>query len=396
MASSALSYRNSGSSPSTTAWLGRFFRWWGRELAAFVPVGLRPLPKATGDFLWVDFSQDQLILWRVVAGKRQETTRIELAGLDAPARKLAFDAALRKLRRPPVAMSVPAGQLLRKTITMPLAVKDNMRQVVGFELSRHTPFQPSQALYDCQIQAEDHRKGTLDLLLTVAPSYGVETGLRQLQDWGCPPHALVAVEDILSGGRYANLLPISQRPRGGFPVWLGYLTMVLLTVILLATAIAVPLRQKQEIVDALSAKLALAQSEAEAIEGLRLQFDQVSEEYQYLLEKKYSRPSTAQLLEEVSGLLPDDTWLSQFGVKTDGEVSLQGETSSSASLIRLIERSALLTDAGFRAPLVKAGGRLERFQLGAKVRSLDLSTKVNAASTLEKAKVPTVGPGGAS
>lgn len=336
-------------------------------MLSLLPARLKPLPRATSHFLWAEFASDTLVLWRIVSGERQDIARLDLASLDGHARRIAFHAAIRKHRELPVALVIPSGQVLRKKISLPYAARENLRQVVGFEMNRHTPFQSGQAYFDCRILSEDGRNNSLAVLLTVAPTVAVENPLQQLREWGKAAQALVAREEIKGHSDYANLLPPELRPGPKLAVRLLYAGMVLLASLLLATAIGLPIWQKREQVVMVNQQVVEQKEKAEAVLALREQLENLSAEYQYLLAKKYTYPTATQLLEEVSRLLPDDTWLSHLSLGSAGQLSMQGETDSSAGLIRLFERSGMLGEAAFTSPLVKAGGKAERFNLGVKV-----------------------------
>ena len=58
------------------------------------------------------------------------------------------------------------------------------------------------------------------------------------------------------------------------------------------------------------------------------------------LAKKYAYPSTVHVLDEVTRTLPDDTWLTQFEIKTVGrgkeaqrDLYLRGESDNAGKLI---------------------------------------------------------------
>jgi general secretion pathway protein L len=76
------------------------------------------------------------------------------------------------------------------------------------------------------------------------------------------------------------------------------------------------------------------------------------------------------LLDEVTRILPDNTWLQELDIH-GVEISMQGNTRSSANLIGLFEQSALLENANFKSPLVKVQGGEERFQLAAMMKVIN-------------------------
>lgn len=110
-----------------------------------------------------------------------------------------------------------------------------------------------------------------------------------------------------------------------------------------------------------------AKQRAMEIDALRREQEKLAAEYNFMLLKKQFAPPLVVLLNELSRLLPDDTWVQQFSLK-GSELQIQGETGSSSRLIALFENSRLLRDANFRSPLTK--GDLpgsERYHLTAQI-----------------------------
>jgi len=389
MAGSIPSYRGSSSSAGSFAGIRRFFRWWWRELSALVPASLEPLPRSSRKFIWVEFQPAAAVIRRFAGGRLEEIGRVDLAGTDAAARKLSFNALLGRYRRLPIGLSVPADQVLRKQVTLPLAARDNLRQVLGFELSRHTPFNSEHAWFDYRELGTDPKHAHLSVRLTVAARRPIDESIALLREWGHLPKAAVPMDELAATPRYANLLPPHLRAGTSLPAIFLYVLLALVPVLLLAAAIAIPVWQKSEIAVALDGDLAEARKRAAAIDGLRQNLDQASAEYQFLLEKKMRRPATVAILEEVTRLLPDDTWLNQIEVKGH-EVVLSGETNSSSSLVRVMDKSRLMEEAGFRSPLVKGRNNVERFQLAAKLKEISLADAMAAqrAAAAEAKKKP--------
>jgi general secretion pathway protein L len=91
-----------------------------------------------------------------------------------------------------------------------------------------------------------------------------------------------------------------------------------------------------------------------------------------LEQKKRSTLMVTQIINEVSRILPDDTWISRFDI-AENELQLQGQSSSPAALIAIVESSSLLHNARFRSPVIQIPGTSEeRFHLSADIAwSLD-------------------------
>jgi len=367
--------------------LGRFFRWWGRELAALVPPGLRPPNRPSADILWVGMEPGTLVLWRMAGKRRNEIGRVNLAAGDAADQKIAFNALHNKAGGGPVGICLPSTQVLRKEITLPLAAAENLSQVLGFELGRQTPFTADQAYFDQRLLREDRSGNRLHVLLGVASKAVVDEILSRLAGWGIAPDAIVVSEELESAGDCLNLLPPRLRLKpGGARYWL-YAGMAGVTLALFGVLLVIPLWQKREVVIALQPILTQAQQRAEAVDALKREQERLLAEYNFPIEHKLATPARVALLEEVTRILPDNTWLQQLDIH-GMEISMQGNTSSSAKLIGLFEQSRLLENANFKSPLVKAQGGEERFQLAAGVKIIDPAEALAALRDLHENKKP--------
>src|SRR5438046_5375715 len=103
-------------------------------------------------------------------------------------------------------------------------------------------------------------------------------------------------------------------------------------------------------------------------------------DYDYVCVRKYARPSLVHVLEEVRRTRPDDTWLTQFELKTSGrgkevqrDLYLRGESGNAGKLIALLEDTKLVEQAAPRSPTTKIQGASgEIFDVGARLRTLTL------------------------
>lgn len=382
---------------SRSAVLVRFLRWWGRELAALVPPALRPQNRPSPGMLWVGMEQGALVLWRLAGQKRSEIGRVNLAAGDAAAHKIAFDALRNKAGVRSVGICLPAAQVLRKQVTLPLAAAENLTQVLGFELGRQTPYTADQAYYDQRLLREDRSGNRLHVLLGVAPRAVVDEILSTLTALGVTPQAVVVSDELESTGSCLNLLPVRLRPKPGYARYKLYGAMAGVTLVLLAVLLAAPLWKKREVAIALQPVLAQAQRQADAVDALKQEQERLLAEYNFPTEHKLATPAKVALLEEVTRILPDNTWLQQLEIH-GADVSMQGNTGSSASLIGLFERSTLLENANFKSPLVKVQlGRAqdgqaqageERFQLAVGIKAIDPAGALATLRGLHENKPP--------
>jgi general secretion pathway protein L len=88
-----------------------------------------------------------------------------------------------------------------------------------------------------------------------------------------------------------------------------------------------------------------------------------------LEDKKKSSRQMLDILNELTLLLPDDTWVSHFEIRDD-MVHIHGESVASAVLIPLIESSKLFQNVSFRSPVTQnKKNNTERFHISAELIS---------------------------
>ena len=349
----------------------RFLRWWLGELSSAVPVSLRPTGLDTESFTLVRFEQDSAFFRLFDSGSVHDAGSVMLQSLDASAQRHAFMSALDKVRNGQrnVVLALPANRVLRKILTLPLATEENLRQVLEFQIEEYTPFSLSQVYFGYRMAGRDFVRGQLAVEFAATPRDAVDAAVQRLNDWGCVVRAAVA-EDMLAAGTLVNLLPAAQGEppsllRHGLNPWLAGLVMLLAI-----AAMVVPLAVKREAVVQMQPWLEKSKTAAEAADALRRDLETRVEEHNYLLKKRQALPPVIVALEDLTRILPDDTWVQQLDIKGK-ELQIQGETASSVKLIGLFEQSGRFLDASFRSPLTKgqtAGA--ERYQLAMQMRPL--------------------------
>jgi len=144
---------------------------------------------------------------------------------------------------------------------------------------------------------------------------------------------------------------------------------VVLSAVLLAILLALPPWQKRAAAISLIAPLARAKAEAEETNALRERLGKSVEEHNFLHDKKRGTPSAVLVVEELSKLLPDDTFV--MSLIFDGKtVQILGETASSTTLVETLEASPLFKDVSFKAQLTKIPGTpYDRFHLAATLKA---------------------------
>ena len=89
----------------------------------------------------------------------------------------------------------------------------------------------------------------------------------------------------------------------------------------------------------------------------RKEIEKLAAEHNFIVGEEAGRSTPAvAILEDLSQILPDTTWVQQLDIKSTSkgrEVQIAGETGSSSQLIEVLEKSGILANASFKSPLTK-------------------------------------------
>lgn len=369
----------------------RFWRWWSGELTALAPPWLRRSVASADAALLIEFAQQVIVMRRWWQGALTEQGRLGLKPAEPDANALAFQTLFATLHKPGerVALCLSGAQCLSKQIDLPLAASENLEQVLGFEMDRHTPFKAEQVYFDFRETGRDDQRLTLKLVF--APRQAVDGLLQTLTGWGAPISAVYVSETATASGEPLDLMPKQRRTIAPSKQRWVIRLLLPLTAVLAVVAIAVPIWQKRDAVVTLMPIVGRARIQANETEALRSAQEKLAAEYIFMLDKKRDSPTVVALIDELSSVLPDDTWVHQFSLKGK-ELQIQGETASSSKLISLIENSKLLHNANFRAPLTKGfKPNSERYHLAADVKPAPIApTAATMPAPAEAAASPAV------
>lgn len=360
-----------------------FGRWWAAELGALVPSGTRTAVQRRRMRAVVAFADDAATVWQPYARGGEigmdRVARVPLA--DEAAAAVAGPGAIEALGRATgstaVVVALAPQHVLRRTLALPEAIEENLRQAIGYDLDRHTPFRPDDLYFDAVVAGRDAAHGQLRVDLAAARRAIVDKALATVEGWGATVVAVVPDAPETAATSRLNLLPEERRQARGGPRW-GFWIPLAVVGFAAAVAIALPVWQKREQAIALLRQADEARGQAAVSENLRRELDGLVATYNFALERKFAFPPAVQVVDEVTKLLPDDTWLTQLEVKSAArskepqrELLVRGESGNAGRLITLFEESKVFTQAAPRSPTTKIQpGPGEIFDLVAQVRPL--------------------------
>ncbi len=356
----------------------RFWRWWSGELLALLPARLRGRLTPASQRLVVDFANGKAHFLR---GKGETLKRVGSIFLDDPdmialpqevqikaARKIIDRAGLRGAGG---LVRLPRDKVLRRVVDLPAAAAENLREVLGFEMDRQTPFKADEVYFDFRISGQDPQRKRIEVDLVVVPREVVDRAMRLADAWGVDLDRADMGGKTLREDQLFYLLPGAGRAARGRLRRRLIFASAILCVAMFSAAVYLPLQVKNNELIALEVNLARARADAGKVEEIRQQVENLTTQSSYVVELKGKRRTATEVLNEVTRLLPDSTWVLKFSVRNN-RLSVSGYSAKPSALIGLLEDSVMFASVRFSSPVTmdrKVG--LERFNLTATVAGRD-------------------------
>ena len=337
--------------------LSRFWHWWLTELIGMIPSRWRQKIQTTPDHLILRPAGTGFDVIRESASSEEFIRHID------PTIDPDTDSAIETLQSlqgkgcKPI-LKLPVNQALCKIIELPSTVRDNLRQVLGFEMDRYTPFKPDQIYYDFHIVETDGTGKRMTVKLCVVPRKRIDEVIRRLEEFQFRPEAI-----MVEGIDRINLLPVERRKRRtrfGFSI---NKLLIILILLMIAGLIITPLWGMRQVVIRLNQGVTSAEQAVSGVEALRAERDTLLQDIQFISQKSQSNPSLLVILNELTRIIPDNTWLMNLQYRNNS-VIIQGESPAASQLIEIIEASDYFTNTAFRASVTSnPRSGLEGFQI---------------------------------
>ncbi|MFQ5773845.1 MAG: PilN domain-containing protein [Kiloniellaceae bacterium] len=352
----------------------RFFRWWTGELVACLPVPVRERLNRTRQRLVVEISDTKATFSHGKGKALQRLGAVLLtpadrdgepgAGQRETVERIIAGAALRTAE---VVLRLPREKILRRLVELPAAAAENLREVLGFEMDRHTPFKAQEVYYDFRIKGSDAQRKRIKVDLVVIPKAVVDQVVRLAGAWGLDLDLVEVAGGTEETDQVFDLLPRSAARARSTLRQRSYVLLGALAVVLLIVAAYLPLREKEQAVAAVQADLARARADAAQVAEMKKRVEDLVTRNRFVVEQRRGQRTVTEILDEVTRLLPDHTWVLKFGLR-DNKLVLSGYSAKPSALIGLLEDSEMLAGVRFSSPVTmdqKVG--LERFNLTASV-----------------------------
>jgi general secretion pathway protein L len=305
--------------------LRAFAVWWLRQISTLLQTGMKP---RTRDALIVVLERLELPLAGIVL--RREARRVRSLGRLEELGPAPSDL--------PVLLRLPPNSVLTRAVTLPLAAERDVAAALNFEMDRLTPFSADELFWSIGSVMRDQARALLRMTLLIVPRAPLEPVLELLGRRQLRPEALEAEGIRVALQRTAA----RQRRRFAWPALCACLAVACLVLPLLRQQIAIERAQA----------MVLARAPAAAA-AQRLRAELVADTAGRIeVAAARRRGDPLQVLAALTGVLPDDTWLSDLALK-DGSLTMDGQSGNAARLIGLLAAVPALKDPSFTAPVTR-------------------------------------------
>jgi general secretion pathway protein L len=345
---------------SSARWLGGdgFLAWWGRSLAAWLPRAWRStlgmdrgrllLHAPVGDPALPPDEAGALQLRLQDSDGLRDVGRIPgllEPDVDGDPLALVLAPALADLPR---WLLLPGAAVLRRRLVLPAAAAERLRDVVGFEIERQTPFAADAVAFDARILDRRESDGQLDVELVVVPRTTLDAQLAALG----PLAASLAGIDVSAGDAPlgVNLLAMAQRRQQHDPWRMWNWVLAAVAVLALAAMLWQVLDNRRNAANALQRATDQRVASARTVSQQRQQLIDLVEGRAFLDRARSGRPTAVEILDELSRRLPDSTYLEKLSIEND-HLLLIGLSSEAPALVSRLEGSALWRAPAFTGAL---------------------------------------------
>jgi len=346
-------------------WLGndaaqiirRSVSWWLGELTALVPQ--RFLGRIDAAPAVLDVSRSGAVLSLTSRGAKQPE-RIPIDGEDQ-AVKAHVRSVMRRWLSHSVMIRFDPSLLFETTATLPAAAEHSLRQILLHQLDRLVPLPADQVEFEYLVEPYEVGAKTITVRLIVTMRESIERAIAIANGLGLTPRLIVAASQGAKNN-YVTLWRASQSNSGSrFERWLRRGLEVTALVLLVVAYGSYVYRLDQTRAD-LQGQVAQVGKAAMSVRDLVQQITD-GETAIAILQKRQQTSNYLGMLNALTELVPDDTWVSQLSVRGTN-VEIIGFSPRVADLVARLEASDSVDNPRFRAPITRsADGATERFDL---------------------------------
>jgi len=327
-----------------------FLQWWGDGLS--LATRLRGRQPRFKQHLLVRTDGDSLTIEHYRSGSdaplsRHSVATGESSGLQRIDSWLGQHPEFRSL---PVIVRLEAGDVLVKRLRYPKAASGNLHTIIGYDIDRQTPFARDDVYFDFvqhePVDDSDHI--AVDLL--VGPKREIEPLETLLRDHALRLSVIDTENRTYEDG--VNLAPESSTWKEDRAHYRLRFTLFMIWMILIGAIPAKQVFDTGRTIKRLEAQERSALADIRDLNGIREAYQRIVEKRDFVARREAQRIPVVALLNELTKLLPDGTWIQRFDLKNE-LITLTGESDQASEIPGIVASSQWFTAPRFSSPVTR-------------------------------------------
>lgn len=346
-----------------------FTRWWRDQLVSLVPAAAmaRLAALRTRHRVHVEPGVAALYTRGWLSSRRawRQMDKGALTPLEMAARLRPRFAWLGLRRK--VLITVPVDHLLSRTLELPAGVAADLSDIAALEAGTLVPGSAGSAysgLDPASIHSDTRTVSARQLVLRGDLIEGYASALNTQK-------ALTTeVSGVLADNRQVRLDPLVDEIADGDETTRWRLILAALFLVLVVANLAITVTRQEEAIAALDQKLAAATQKARQVREELNRKTALTNAIVALQKQTRQQPRLVDVWRELTTLMPKSAWINALAVE-DRTLRIAGSAKSAAELIRLLDRSPIISGVRFSSPVVtNLTSNEERFQIEARIGHL--------------------------
>lgn len=324
----------------------QFMNWWTTGLKSFVPDNYQEKIFPQPIEIYITQSEQDIVVWKQHNTDMKKLSTIEDSENPEDTERQWWHLIQHTInqaegRQVSTHFLLSNEEALVRKIALPQAAKENLDEVIGFELDKYVPFNIEQVQLGYKIDREHTTDDKLLLDLAVIPKQKVLDVLQLCDDKSIFLDSIdVNLENETNAPRSlgVNLLPSDKRKAKDFTNLKINAALSLIVIALVYFVMLTSLSNKQDKIDKLTVINEQLQKQARSSKLLNKELKSAIISSKFLQNKKLEHPAMMQIFSEVSSILPDNTYLTRFKLDHN-KLEITGQSANANSLIPLLNES---------------------------------------------------------
>ncbi len=255
---------------------------------------------------------------------------------------------------------------MRRRFELPAASHATLARAVPFELERLSPIEADRLYYDFSVEESPRKKKQAELELRIVKRSTANSAVALARAAGLRVGAIRFAGDPREADWRSFPLDRGAWLRLKWRQW-NVLALAALALTLAVAVVFAAYLRGVAAADALSTEVETAADRAAVVHRLVHEIADVRAQIEFPLAQKRA-PFLLAILSELTRVLPNGTWLTEFELD-GGKLHIQGFSKSASDVVGEIDRSPMFANAQFMAPLQSAQNGNERFDLSFDVKT---------------------------